>query len=302
MQCDERAPATRTSVAAASLRPRHCADGRSNVRVGAAGDHRRHTGDPSCRRPHHTRYCRQHPALRRSPLPAMTRFPLPDKPRLWGTAVSHYQVEGEIRATGRSGSARAARTASRVVRRPDRGNVTSSMPGWPRRRGERLPLFGFVEPCGTGTGTVRRRGSGPLRAPGGQAERDRPRADRHSFPLHAPALVPPVGDLLLVTGRPTEAARHHRAVAEMMPVDERAQIAAAFESYFGREPRAAAAWLAEVSKRFAGATDWLVRALVVDGDVLGARQHAASPFARALVASSTGRRLARNLSLHTKQR
>jgi beta-glucosidase len=24
----------------------------------------------------------------------MTRFPLPDKPRLWGTAVSHYQVEG----------------------------------------------------------------------------------------------------------------------------------------------------------------------------------------------------------------
>jgi tetratricopeptide (TPR) repeat protein len=97
-----------------------------------------------------------------------------------------------------------------------------------------------------------------------------------------------IGDLLLVTGRPTEAAQHHRAVAEMMPVDERAQIAAAFESYFGRESRTAAAWLAEVSKRFAGATDWLVRALVVDGDVLGARQHAASPFARALVASSTG--------------
>jgi hypothetical protein len=74
----------------------------------------------------------------------------------------------------------------------------------------------------------------------------------------------------------------------MMPVDERGQIAAAFESYFGRESRTAAAWLAEVSKRFAGATDWLVRALVVDGDVLGARQHAALPFARALVASSTG--------------
>src|SRR5260221_2110900 len=34
---------------------------------------------------------------RRAPLarPVSGRFPFPDRPRLWGTAVSHYQVEGD---------------------------------------------------------------------------------------------------------------------------------------------------------------------------------------------------------------
>src|SRR6267142_2298930 len=34
------------------------------------------------------------PLATRPPSPRLARFPFVDRPRLWGTAVSHYQVEG----------------------------------------------------------------------------------------------------------------------------------------------------------------------------------------------------------------
>ena len=92
-----------------------------------------------------------------------------------------------------------------------------------------------------------------------------------------------LGDVLLATRRREEAAPHHRLVAELMPVDARAQIAACFADYFGPSPLDAAPRLAALPE----ANDWLVRALVAGGDVLRARQAAATPFGRALVSAFT---------------
>jgi tetratricopeptide (TPR) repeat protein len=97
-----------------------------------------------------------------------------------------------------------------------------------------------------------------------------------------------LGDLLLALGRGAEAAPHHRIVAEMMSLDERSVIAGAFEPYFGHQPRVAAARYSELSKRFPAANDFMVRAVLVDGDMLHARQSATTPFARALAASYCG--------------
>jgi TolB-like protein len=55
-----------------------------------------------------------------------------------------------------------------------------------------------------------------------------------------------LGDLLLATGRRDAAAPHHRLVAELMPVEPRAQIAGAFADYFGPFPIDAVARLAEL--------------------------------------------------------
>jgi tetratricopeptide (TPR) repeat protein/TolB-like protein len=93
-----------------------------------------------------------------------------------------------------------------------------------------------------------------------------------------------LGDVLLAMRRRDEAAPHHRLVAELMPVDASAQIAASFADYFGPCPIDAAPRLAALPE----ANDWLVRALVAGGDVLGAQQAAATPFGRALLAAFTG--------------
>jgi hypothetical protein len=89
-----------------------------------------------------------------------------------------------------------------------------------------------------------------------------------------------LGDLLVATGRPAEGAPHHRLAAELMPLDERAQIAVGFADYFGAFPLQAVPQFRE-----AGANDWLVRALLAGGDVGRARDAAGTPFARALVAA-----------------
>jgi len=86
-----------------------------------------------------------------------------------------------------------------------------------------------------------------------------------------------LGDLLLATGRREEAARHHRVVAELMPRDEHAQIAAGYELYFGSALQRAAAYFAGI-----GANSWTVRAFLAAGDVVRAQRAAATPFGRAL--------------------
>jgi len=93
-----------------------------------------------------------------------------------------------------------------------------------------------------------------------------------------------LGDLLLATRRRDAAAPHHRLVAELMPVDARAQIAGAFADYFGAFPIDAVARLAELAE----ANDWVVRALIAGEDLAHARSAAATPFSRALVAAFAG--------------
>lgn len=93
-----------------------------------------------------------------------------------------------------------------------------------------------------------------------------------------------LGDLLLATGRREAAAPHHRLVAELMPVDTRAQIAGAYGDYFGPFPIDAVERLAAMPE----ANDWLVRALVAADEVYEAQRRAITPFGRALVAASAG--------------
>jgi len=87
-----------------------------------------------------------------------------------------------------------------------------------------------------------------------------------------------LGDLLVATGRPAEGGPHHRIAAELMPLDESAQIAVAFADYFGAFPLQAVPHFRDL-----GANDWLVRALLAGGDFGRAREAASTPFARALV-------------------
>jgi len=86
-----------------------------------------------------------------------------------------------------------------------------------------------------------------------------------------------LGDLLLARGRSDEAAQHHRAVADLLPRDGRAQIAVGFERYFGPRPIDAVPYFASI-----GANEWVVRALLAGGDPERAAAAAATPFARAL--------------------
>jgi hypothetical protein len=103
----------------------------------------------------------------------------------------------------------------------------------------------------------------------------------------SPSTLAMLGDVLLATQRPEEAAPLHKLVAELMPLDERAQIAGSYERYFGPQPLDAVPRLASLAPAFASANDWLVRALLAGGDVLRAWQAAVSPFGRALVAAFT---------------
>ncbi|HEV2719057.1 MAG TPA: hypothetical protein VG323_03485, partial [Thermoanaerobaculia bacterium] len=110
------------------------------------------------------------------------------------------------------------------------------------------------------------------------------RALREALKIDAgsPSTHSMLGDVLLAMRRSDEAAPHHRLVAELMPADAHAQIAGVFADYFGPMPRDAAPSFAALAEG-----DWLVRAHLAGGDVLRARQAAATPFGRALVAAFT---------------
>ena len=120
----------------------------------------------------------------------MSVFPPPDRPRLWGVAVSHYQVEGgdpcdwtEWEGAGRTKGGACGRAAGSWERYEEDADLAAAA-------GANAFRFSVswsrVEPA---RGDVRRRGARALRAVRGPAPRARPRARRHAPPLHAPAVV-----------------------------------------------------------------------------------------------------------------